>query len=88
MKRTWNFIQDAWCYVMHPDPMWPVNGQYRCPSCQRLYPVPWETGTTRWNYRPAAPHNGQPAGHHEFVPDVSTGSHVGAVRALKRLLSA
>jgi hypothetical protein len=21
--------------------MWPVNGQYRCRTCLRTYPVPW-----------------------------------------------
>ena len=33
----------AWCRWMHPDPMWPVGGLYRCPSCLRQYPVQWET---------------------------------------------
>lgn len=32
-----------WCKFMHPDPMWPVKGKYICPTCQRTYPVPWET---------------------------------------------
>ncbi len=32
----------TWCKLMHPDPMWPVNGKYICPTCQRTYPVPWE----------------------------------------------
>ncbi|MCX6623603.1 MAG: hypothetical protein NTY38_21565 [Acidobacteria bacterium] len=50
MKQTWVFLRDKWCYLMHPDPMWPVNGQYRCPACQHLYPVPWETGPVRWSY--------------------------------------
>lgn len=50
MTKTWQFLKDAWCYIAHPDPMWPVNGYYRCPSCQRTYPVPWEQGgATRWN---------------------------------------
>ncbi len=31
-----------WCQAMHPNPMWPVNGQYRCPACLRVYPVAWE----------------------------------------------
>lgn len=34
---------EAWCKMMHPDPMWPVKGKYICPTCQRKYPVPWET---------------------------------------------
>lgn len=32
----------AWCRLTHPDPMWPVKGQYRCPECLRTYDVPWE----------------------------------------------
>ena len=41
-------ISRAWCYVMHPDPLWPMNGYYRCPRCHRRYRVPWEpvTGAT------------------------------------------
>lgn len=35
-------IGRAWCRMMHRDPMWPVNGQYRCPDCLRTYDVPWE----------------------------------------------
>jgi hypothetical protein len=30
-----------WCRAFHPQPMWPVNGYYRCPECLRAYPVPW-----------------------------------------------
>jgi hypothetical protein len=50
--KVWRFVTDLWCYMMHPDPMWPVNGQYRCPSCHRLYPVPWEKQTSRLAYQP------------------------------------
>ncbi len=32
-----------WCKLMHPDPMWPIRGYYRCRRCLRQYPVPWET---------------------------------------------
>ena len=32
-----------WCRLMHPDPMWPVSGYYRCPECLRQYPVQWES---------------------------------------------
>jgi hypothetical protein len=35
-----------WCRAMHPDPMWPIHGCYRCPSCLRTYPVPWELPET------------------------------------------
>jgi hypothetical protein len=42
MARLFNKVQEAWCRLMHPDPMWPVNGFYRCPACLREYPVCWE----------------------------------------------
>jgi len=34
-------LAEGWCHLMHPDPLWPVNGRYRCPACYRTYPVPW-----------------------------------------------
>ena len=46
MKAFWNSFSNLWCQTMHPDPMWPVNGQYRCPSCLRVYSVPWEEHKT------------------------------------------
>lgn len=42
MKRLWLHLTRIWCQAMHPAPMWPVKGQYRCPTCMRTYPVPWE----------------------------------------------
>ncbi len=42
MKRLTSKLTAAWCRVFHPAPMWPVNGQYRCPVCLRSYRVPWE----------------------------------------------
>jgi len=43
MKKTfWSLIADLWCRLMHPAPMWPVHGYYRCPTCWRQYAVPWE----------------------------------------------
>ena len=30
-----------WCYVMHPAPMWPVRGKWRCRRCLREFPVRW-----------------------------------------------
>ncbi len=42
MKSIRSRVADAWCHVMHPAPMWPVNGYYQCPVCLRSYPVPWE----------------------------------------------
>lgn len=41
------WLRNRWCYFMHPDPMWPIHGRYRCPECQRSYPVPWENAS-RW----------------------------------------
>ena len=43
MKKTfWSLIADLWCRLIHPAPMWPVHGYYRCPACWRQYAVPWE----------------------------------------------
>ncbi len=47
MVPFWSAIQKNWCYIMHPDPMWPVNGVYRCPKCLNEYPVAWEQGMKR-----------------------------------------
>lgn len=55
MKRSWSILSNLWCYTMHPAPMWPVNGYYRCPQCQREYPVPWEKGETRFSSKAPAP---------------------------------
>jgi len=45
---------------MHPDPMWPVNGEYQCRVCLRKYPVAWEQPETM-----PAPH--QMSGHAESI---------------------
>jgi hypothetical protein len=42
MKVLGSRLTDLWCRLMHPSPMWPVNGHYRCSVCLRSYPVPWE----------------------------------------------
>jgi hypothetical protein len=42
MKALWTSIASVWCQMMHPSPMWPVKGKYRCPTCMREYSVPWE----------------------------------------------
>ncbi len=43
MRKTfWSYIAELWCKLMHPDPMWPAHGRYRCPACWREYPVQWE----------------------------------------------
>ena len=41
IKRLWSDSAELWCRIMHPDPMWPSHGRYRCPTCLREYPVPW-----------------------------------------------
>jgi hypothetical protein len=42
MRELWMKAAGAWCQLMHPAPMWPVNGRYRCPKCLRSFPVAWE----------------------------------------------
>jgi hypothetical protein len=41
-------VERQWCRAFHGEPMWPVNGQYRCRECLRTYPVAWS------NSRPEA----------------------------------
>lgn len=48
-------IGDAWCQIMHPDPMWPVSGVYQCRVCQRKFPVAWERGSQSHRTAPARP---------------------------------
>jgi hypothetical protein len=43
ISRAFEVPARAWCKLMHPDPMWPVGGFYRCPECLRQYPVQWES---------------------------------------------
>jgi hypothetical protein len=35
-------VGDAWCRMMHSEPMWPVNGEYQCRTCHRKFRVAWE----------------------------------------------
>ncbi len=35
-------IGEFWCKMMHPSPMWPSHGHYRCRTCGRKFTVPWE----------------------------------------------
>jgi hypothetical protein len=35
-------IADAWCRLMHAEPMWPTHGQYECRTCGRRHRVCWE----------------------------------------------
>ncbi len=30
-----------WCFLMHRDASWPINGHYQCLRCHRVYRVPW-----------------------------------------------
>ncbi len=41
MLPLWERVSRGWCRAFHRQPMWPVNGFYRCPQCLRTYPVPW-----------------------------------------------
>ncbi len=43
LKDTVAYLGRAWCRAMHDGPMWPIHGEYACPTCLRRYPVPWET---------------------------------------------
>ena len=36
-----------WCKTMHRSPLWPSHGHYRCRTCFREYPVPWELDVKR-----------------------------------------
>lgn len=54
-------VGDAWCQLMHPDPMWPVRGEYQCRVCQRKFPVAWEKPAT------ALAHTAEPAKHAEAI---------------------
>ena len=42
MNVFWSRIAEFWCTLMHPEPMWPHRGYYRCRVCLREYRVPWE----------------------------------------------
>ena len=42
LSRVSDGVARRWCYLMHPEPMWPICGMYQCPRCLRKYPVPWE----------------------------------------------
>jgi len=42
MKTLSSKLASAWCRLTHGSPMWPIHGQYRCPTCFRAYPVTWE----------------------------------------------
>jgi len=50
----WSYVADLWCTLMHPAPMWPSHGYYRCRACGREYPVPWEDRTRMVAEQPRA----------------------------------
>ena len=39
MIKTSRRIAEFWCRMMHPSPLWPSHGHYRCRTCWREYPV-------------------------------------------------
>ena len=41
MESFYREAAEHWCHFAHSEPMWPVNGKYRCPTCLRTYEVPW-----------------------------------------------
>ncbi|HVX64996.1 MAG TPA: hypothetical protein VHA11_00265 [Bryobacteraceae bacterium] len=45
MESLASRLQALWCRAMHPAPMWPVHGQYRCPLCMRSHRVAWDDPT-------------------------------------------
>jgi hypothetical protein len=44
MRGLWNRLSIGWCRMFHLEPFRPVHGHYRCPTCLRSYPVPWQEG--------------------------------------------
>jgi hypothetical protein len=42
MRALWNRAAIGWCRAFHPEPLWPVNGHYRCRACLRAYAVSWQ----------------------------------------------
>lgn len=42
MRTAWSQIGNLWCKLTHDDLMWPAHGYYRCRTCLRRHPVPWE----------------------------------------------
>ena len=50
MKRFLDTVGQFWCKNMHTEMTWPFRGHYRCRTCLREYPVPFEAphiGTIR-----------------------------------------
>ena len=51
MSNAIDRLETLWCRYMHNATMWPIHGRYRCGTCLRDYPVPFETRTERGFYR-------------------------------------
>ena len=47
MKRLLDRFNEIWCTHMHGKIMWPFEGRYRCQTCFREYPVPFEQPVQR-----------------------------------------
>jgi hypothetical protein len=54
MNAFWSRMAELWCTLMHPAPMWPSHGYYRCPACLREHRVPWESAQPVMAARPSA----------------------------------
>ena len=65
MRALWNRFMIVWCRTFHPEPSWPFHGRYYCPSCLRVYPVPWQEGDD-YLLREASK-SGAEHGHRGFV---------------------
>lgn len=37
------FVSKWWCRLAHQKVYRPIRGYYRCTTCLRAWPVPWET---------------------------------------------
>jgi hypothetical protein len=51
MESFYRGAAEHWCHFAHSEPMWPVNGEYRCPTCHRTYPVPWANAPAKAVHR-------------------------------------
>jgi hypothetical protein len=38
-----DFVSKWWCRIAHQNVYRPIRGYYRCATCLRAWPVPWET---------------------------------------------
>jgi hypothetical protein len=47
IRSAWSWLNETWCNVAHPSPLWPIHGRYRCPACFRVYQVEWEVSLHR-----------------------------------------